>query len=68
MSPQENRRYRAAAADYLSLPPDHPAVVALAWQACQAADLAAFEVLRGGGPRSTEGSGNHALPRDLAHV
>ena len=54
MSPIENRRYRQAAADYLSLPWDHPVVVALAWQAAQAADLAAFAVLREGAQRATE--------------
>ena len=68
MHPTKNRRYRQAASDYLSLPFDHPAVIALAWRAVQAADLAAFEVLREGGQRATEGSGNHALPRNLAGV
>ena len=67
MRPIENRRYRQAASDYLRRPSDDPAVIALAWQACQAADLAAFEVLRQGG-RQAEGRENRALSRDLAHL
>lgn len=63
MRPTENRRYRQAAADYLSLPRDHPEVVALAWDASQAADVAAFAVLRQG---AAERSEEHALSRNLA--
>ncbi len=66
MSPTENRRYRKPAADYLGLPWDHPAVVALAWQAAQAADLAAFAVLREGAQRATGRGNNDALPQHLA--
>ena len=64
MNAQQNRRYRKAATDYMHLPLDHPAVVRLAWDAAQAADLAAFEVLRHGAERSAD----HALPRHLAHL
>ncbi|AEJ38628.1 hypothetical protein TPY_0426 [Sulfobacillus acidophilus TPY] len=39
-------RYRQAAADYLGLPPDHPAVIGAARQAAQAAELAVFDYLR----------------------
>lgn len=39
-------RYQKAAADYLDLPLDDPEVVRLARKARQAADLAAFAVLR----------------------
>lgn len=67
MDAQHNHRYRQAAADYLSLPRDHPDVIALAWEACQAADLAAFEVMRQGAKRA-EGRENHALSRSLAGV
>ena len=65
MNAQQNRRYRQAASDYLSLPRDHPDVIALAWAACQAADLAAFAVLREG---ATERSEDHALSRRLARL
>ena len=65
MNAYQNRRYRQAASDYLSLPRDHPRVIALAWQACQAADLAAFEVLRQG---AAERSEDHALSQHLAHL
>ena len=66
MRPQENRRYRKPAADYLGLPLDHPAVIALAWQAAQAADMAAFEVLRRGAAERSDQ--DHALPRRMAHL
>ncbi len=67
MRSTDNRRYRQAAADYLSLPLDHPVVIQLAWEACQAADLAAFAVLRAGA-KPAERIEKHVLPRDLASV
>ena len=67
MRPTENRRYRQAASDYLKRPLDHPDVVQLAWEACQVADMAAFEVLRQGGQRA-EGRGDHALSCGLSRV
>ena len=67
MNAQQNHRYRLAASDYLSLPRDHPAVIMLAWRARQAADLAAFEVLRQGA-RVERSDKNHALPHRLAHL
>ena len=66
MNAYQNRRYRQAASDYLSLPRDHPDVIALAWAACQAADLAAFAVLREGAQRATGRGNNDALPQHLA--
>ena len=65
MNARTNHRYRQAASDYLSLPRDHPEVAALAWRACQAADLAAFEVLREAAERSDK---NHALPHRMARL
>lgn len=49
MQSQENHRYRRAAADYLGRSLDDSSVIELAWQASQAADMAAFAVLRAGG-------------------
>ena len=64
MNARTNHRYRQAASDYLGLPRDHPDVIALAWRACQAADLAAFEVLREAAERSDQGSAlSHRMAR-----
>ena len=56
MSPEENRRYRFAAADYLHRPVTDTDVIHWAAKAQAAADIAAYEVLREAAERDRERS------------
>lgn len=56
MSPEDNRRYRLAAADYLHRPVTDTEVIHWAAKAQAAADLAAYGVLREAAERDRERS------------
>ncbi len=56
MSPEDNRRYRQAAADYLQRPVTDTDVIHWAAKAQAAADLAAYGVLREAAERDRERS------------